>query len=299
VAICLIGIIGTFLRWFLLVRAIEPRFTFGAALLLGVIGLVFNSLIMGAVGGDLIKASYLVRMQVRKTQAIVSMVIDRIVGLLGLFILGALAGVFAWRIAPHSIRTLIVVAWAVLGLGVMVLAAILAQVLIPVSFQSGSKGSRLGLILAELREMSTTYRRRLDVVTTCVGISVVTQGLNVLAFYFVGRMFFPSMTTTLAQHFLMVPLTLFTTTLPLPFGALGVTEEVGDQLFKLVGHPSGALAIMGYRVVMYICISMAVCVYLAKLKEVRELTASAQYLEAEPIEGQPVEEAAEGRIGSA
>src|SRR5262245_44839051 len=56
-AVCLVGIIGTFLRWFLLVRVIEPQFTFGATLLLGVIGLVFNSLIMGAVGGDLIKAS--------------------------------------------------------------------------------------------------------------------------------------------------------------------------------------------------------------------------------------------------
>ena len=59
------------------------------------------------------------------------------------------------------------------------------------------------------------------------------------------------MTTTLAQHFLMVPLTLFTMAVPLPFGALGVSEGVGDQLFKLVGHPSGALAMMGFRVLMY------------------------------------------------
>ena len=81
------------------------------------------------------------------------------------------------------------------------------------------------------------------------------------------------MTTTLAQHFLMVPLTLFTLAVPLPFGALGLTELVGGQLFKLVGHPDGELAMMGFRVLMYGAGLVCACVYLAKLKEVRELTA--------------------------
>ena len=82
-------------------------------------------------------------------------------------------------------------------------------------------------------------------------LSVWNHGLNVVAFYLVGRMLFPAMTTTLVQHFLMVPLTLFSMAVPLPFGALGLSEEVGQQLFKLVGHPSGALAMMGFRVLMY------------------------------------------------
>ena len=93
------------------------------------------------------------------------------------------------------------------------------------------------------------------------------------------------MTTTLAQHFLMVPLTLFTMAVPLPFGALGLSEEVGDQLFKLVGHPSGALAMMGFRVLMYGGGLIGACVYLANLKEVRGLTASAHQIEEEMIEG--------------
>ena len=99
--------------------------------------------------------------------------------------------------------------------------------------------------------MSTTYRRRLDVVGICTVMSMGNHSLNVLAFYLVGKMLFPAMTTTLAQHFLMVPLTLFTMAVPLPFGALGLSEGVGDQLFKLVGHPSGGLAMMGFRVLMY------------------------------------------------
>ena len=86
------------------------------------------------------------------------------------------------------------------------------------------------------------------------------------------------MTTTLAQHFLMVPLTLFSMAVPLPFGALGLSEEVGKQLFKLVGHPSGALAMMGFRRADVSRAADAACVYLWKLKEVRGLTASPHQL---------------------
>ena len=72
---------------------------------------------------------------------------------------------------------------------------------------------------------------------------------------------------------------------PLPFGALGLSEGVADQLFKLVGHPSGCLAMMGFRVVMYGGALVGAIVYLAKLKEVRGLTASAHQIEEEMIEG--------------
>ena len=61
----------------------------------------------------------------------------------------------------------------------------------------------------------------------------------------------------------------------------GLSEEVSRQLFKLVGHPSGELAMMGFRVLMYAGGLVGACVYLAKLKEVRGLTASAHQLEDE------------------
>jgi uncharacterized membrane protein YbhN (UPF0104 family) len=284
-AIFLIGIVSTFVRWYLLVRVIDPRFTLRAAVLLGFIGTVFNLVIPGAVGGDLIKAAYLVRMHVKKTQAIASMVIDRIIGLLALFTLASIAGGIVWQTAPTDVRRLIMAAWVATGLGVLVLAAIFAQAFTRLFPGLGRGHSRLHLITTELNEMSTTYRRRPDVVAACAGISLMNHSLNVVAFYLVGRMLFPPMTTTLAQHFLMAPLTLFTMAVPLPFGALGLSEGVGDQLFKLVNHPSGGLAMMGFRVLMYGGALVGAIVYLAKLKDVRGLTASAHEIEEELIEG--------------
>ena len=63
-----------------------------------------------------------------------------------------------------------------------------------------------------------------------------------------------------------------------------------SQLFKLVGHPDGALAMMGFRVLMYGGGLWVRCVYLAKLKEVRGLTASARHIEDELLEGDLEEE---------
>jgi uncharacterized membrane protein YbhN (UPF0104 family) len=283
-AIYMAGIVLTFVRWFLLVRVIEPRFTLSATLLLGFIGSVFNLVIPGAVGGDFIKAAYLVRMHIKKTQAIASMVIDRILGLLALFILASIAGGFAWRLAGGDVRKLIMAAWAAVAMGVLVLIVIFAQVSTRMFPQLAHGRSRLGLIVTELREMSTTYRGRLDLVVGCLVMSVFIHAIYVVAFYVVGLMLYSNMTTTLAQHFLLAPLTFFTMAVPLPFGALGLTEEVGDQLFKLVGHPSGFLAMMGFRVLMYGGGLIGACVYLAKLKEARELTARARQIEEELID---------------
>ncbi len=281
-----ISLLITFVRWSILVRVIEPRFTFRASMLLGFIGYVFNLVIPGAVGGDLVKAAYLARMHIKKTQAISSMVIDRIVGLIGLFILAAIGGVLCWGSGTPRVRGTIVAAWIGLALGLLVLAAIFGQwrsrfwPVVP-----GSDRPRLSTIGAELRTMSTAYRRRFDVVLAALGLSVISHGLNVLVFFTISMMLFPKrMTATLAQHFLMVPLTLITMAIPLPLGALGLTEEVGDQLFKLVGHPSGGLAMIGLRVLGFGCGLVGACVYLANLNEVRALTKSAHHLDDQVIE---------------
>jgi uncharacterized protein (TIRG00374 family) len=274
----------TYVRWYLLVRVIEPRFRLRSTMLLGFIGYVFNLVIPGAVGGDFIKAAYLVRMHIKKTQAVASMVIDRILGLLGLFVLASLAGAAIWTGAPSpSVQKLIVAAWTMTLLAFLLLVCVFGQVITRFISRSKRPGhSRLAGIVTELRAMSTTYRRRLDVVVAALLLSVVGHALNVVAFYLISKMLYAgSLTTTLSQHFLMVPLTLFTMVVPIPFGALGVSEGVGDQLGRLVGHPGGALAMLGFRVLMYACGLISFCVYLANLREVRGLTATAHDLEEE------------------
>jgi hypothetical protein len=271
----------TFVRWFWLVRAIEPRFPLRSTFLLGFIGNVFNLVIPGAVGGDLIKAAYLVRMKINRTQAVASMVIDRVLGLLGLFLLAGVAGALAWPRAGADVRRLIVLAWVLLALGALGLAAIFGQALTR-RFPGLLHGhGRLPAILRELKAMSETYRRRLGIVFAGLALATLGHVLNVLAFYTASRTLFPTGLPSLAEHFLMVPLILLTMVVPLPGGALGLSEQVSQQLFTLAAHPGGALAMMAFRLLMYGAGTISACVYFAQIRQVRSLTDTAEQLEEE------------------
>ncbi|MGE3818137.1 MAG: lysylphosphatidylglycerol synthase transmembrane domain-containing protein [Isosphaeraceae bacterium] len=281
VALYLVPVLLTFVRWYALVRVIEDRFTLRDAVLLGFIGNVFNLVIPGAVGGDFIKAAYLVRMDIRRTQAIASMVIDRILGLLGLFVLAAAAGVAAWPRAGQQVRILIILAWVAVAGGLLVLTMIFSQRLTR-SFPSLLEGpGKLATILVELRVMSETYRKRLGLVAGMLGLSTLIHVLNVVAFYLASKAIFPTPIPSFGAHLLMVPLTLFTTAVPIPFGALGLTEQVSSELFRLVNHPGGAVAMMAFRVLMYCGGLIGVGVYLTRIQQVRALSAAARTLEEE------------------
>ncbi len=288
--IYLLSLFLTFVRWNWLVRVIDPTFRLRDALLLGYIGNVYNIVIPGAVGGDLIKAAFLAKMKISTTKGIASMVLDRILGLLGLFILAGVAGVFAWPVAPPSVQRLIVIVWIFLLCGFLGLAVIFTQALTRLFPGLRSGHGRVSFVMGELSTISETYRSRLDVVLGSFLISAFCHALNVLAFYAISRTMFPSGLPTVADHFLMVPLTLFTTAVPLPFGAIGLAEGVSDQLFKLVNHPSGGLAMMGFRVIMYAGALVSTCVYLANLRQVRSLTETAEHIEEDLIESTLSEE---------
>jgi uncharacterized protein (TIRG00374 family) len=283
-AVYLLGLVVSFLRWYALVRVIDARFTPGAAFLLGFIGNVFNLVIPGAVGGDFAKAAYLVRMDVNRTQAIASMVIDRILGLLGLFLLAGAAGAFAWPLATTPVRVLIVLVWGAVVTGFLVLGAIFNHSLTR-RFPSLLEGhGKLAGVLHELTVMSKTYKRRLDVVAGCLGASVLVHFLMVTAFYAASLAIFPAGVPSYPRHLLIVPLILFSTAVPLPFGALGLTENVSGELFKLVTHPGGAVAMMAFRVLMYAGGLVSLAVYLANIRQVRGLTEAAGALEADLLE---------------
>ena len=286
-AVYLTTLVCTFLRWYTLVRVIEPKFTRRDALLLGFIGNVFNLVIPGGVGGDFIKAAYLVRMDINRTQAVASMVIDRILGLLGLFLLAGVAGLFEWPMAGREVRALIALAWVAVVSGHVLLGAIFNQSLTKRYPHLLEGHGRVAGILRELRVMSITYRGRLGLVAGMLGCSAGFHAMFVVAFYLASLAIFPTKIASLGQHLLIVPLTLFTTAVPIPFGALGVSEKVSSELFSLVSHPGGALAMMAFRVLMYGGGLVSAVVYLTHLKQVRELTATAKDLEHDLLDGGP------------
>ncbi len=274
-AIYMGALLVTFLRWHRLVTALGLPFRFRDAIRLGFIGNVFNLVIPGAVGGDVIKAAFLCREQEKKTQAIASMVIDRALGLLGLFVLAGAVGVFAWNDAAPPVRRLIGFAWIMVACGTVGLAILFTPALYrPIGKVFQGRG-KLEVLFGELIAMAAAYRERLGVVFVALGMAVLGHSMYVLCFFLASKALFGVETPTVLEHYLVVPLVLFSTAIPMPFGALGVTEQVSKTLFaNIVGFASGDIAMLGYRAVMYAAGLISVFVYLANLQQVRTLKES-------------------------
>jgi hypothetical protein len=80
----------TFVRWRWLVQTFGLTLSLKDAFRFGFVGLLLNLAPMGIVGGDLVKSYLLINHNPKyRTQAVASVIVDRIVGLLVMFLLGS------------------------------------------------------------------------------------------------------------------------------------------------------------------------------------------------------------------
>lgn len=268
----ILALVITFARWHRLVTALDLPFRFRDAIRLGFIGNVFNLVIPGAVGGDVIKAAFLCKEQEKKTQAVASMVIDRALGLLGLFVLASIFGAYAWSGAEPDVRKVILVAWILVACGVLGLAILFSPSLYRPLMKLLPPEGKLAKTFGELVTMASVYRQRLGVVGSCLGLAVVGHGLFVICFYVIDHALFGSAAPPLVSHFVVVPLILLSMAIPIPFGALGVSEQFAETLFReVLDFHGGAVVMLGYRAIMYSAGLVSVLVYLANARQVRSL----------------------------
>lgn len=277
------GLLIAFVRWYLLVRAADLPMRLRDAIRLSFIGNLFNLVIPGAVGGDLVKAAYFLRDQPgRKTRAAASIALDRVIGLLGLFLLALGVGLAGWERLNPPMRRLVVLIGGMTLVVIVILAIAFSPKLFHLLHNRLRARKKLGALLSEFAIMGTAYRSRPAVLLAALGLACTTHVLNVLAFWLVSQAMFDRV-PSLATHFLIVPLVLFSTAIPLPFGALGVSEGISLGLFRLVDYDGGALAMMGFRVLQYIGCMPSLAVYLANRRDVAALTSDAAPVDPLPV----------------
>lgn len=84
-------------RWWWLLHVNGLDVSVGKAFRLTWIGIFFSNVVPGLTGGDLIKAFYVARMTGHKTASIVSVIVDRVLGLIALAILAAVVVLFEFN----------------------------------------------------------------------------------------------------------------------------------------------------------------------------------------------------------
>ncbi len=107
------------LRWRLLLHARGIAVSWWRCLRLTMVGTFFNYCMPGTTGGDVVKAYYAARHSDRRADAVMSIIVDRVAGLVGLVLLAALAGLLILD-DPAARR---VTAWVWMGLAAFLILA--------------------------------------------------------------------------------------------------------------------------------------------------------------------------------
>lgn len=238
-------LLGT-LRWWLLLKGAGLECRFSRAMFLQLIGFFFNNAMPGAVGGDIVKAIYIVRDQTLssgKTPAMLSVLLDRIVGLIGLFVMGMVAALLNYELMASNVATRNLMH----GLAAVLVGSSIFLGLVFIPYRDGRDPFARFLslnwpgfsILAGIYRALRSYRDHAGILFGTIGISVVIQFLYFGYMGYVGMEMYPNQfdPRLLAPVF---PFGVLVTAVPLAPGGLGVGHAAFDKLFQLVGLPGGA-----------------------------------------------------------
>jgi len=268
----------TFIRWYLLVRSLGMAFRLRDAFRLGALGFLMNFVSLGATGGDFFKAFFLAREQpARKTEAVATVVVDRIIGLYAVFVVASVAILFSSevgagpRIAAFANGTLTATAIGGVGFVIMLLPGFSTG---PISeFLCGLP--KIGSMIEKLIGAFRIYRRQPGLLVGISLLSLLVHGLSCVSFYLVSQALFDG-GLTLAQHFFVVPIAIVAGAMPFTPAGLGVMEYMLDFLYA---HFPGSTAVAGqglvvalaYRVITIVIALAGVVFYWTARREMNEV----------------------------
>jgi uncharacterized protein (TIRG00374 family) len=245
----------SFFRWFLLVRALGLDFTIADAMRLGSLGYVLNLVSLGSVGGDLFKAVLIAKGQPgKRTEAVATVLLDRIVGLYALLLVAAGAVLLSDvrsrgpGIAAMCNATVACAAIATIGLAVLMVPAITSPRTEAHLARMPLVGSTAARLLAAVR----VYRNQPLVVLIAVLISI---GLHVTLVTVVLAIAhgLPGDVPSWSDHFVLVPLSMVAGSIPITPNGLGTLELAMDTLYLVLGRAqgvvqgTGTIVAFGYR----------------------------------------------------
>ena len=253
----------SYVRWFLLVRGLELKFHLSDAFRLGTLGFMLNQDSPGSVGGDLLKAVFIAREQPEsKTEAVATVLIDRVVGLYAMLLIASL-GLFLAGNAIDSaklLRSLQLTVWPAALTG----TAGLAFVLSPMATgkharQVADSLPIVGPTVTRLIEAVDVYRSRRGYLFGALGLALITHSLLIVAFWMVSRGL-PVRGPTFVQNASLVPIGLVAgAVLPTP-GGLGGLEAAMEFLYTSIGaaRGDGTIVALAYRAMTYVFAAVGV-----------------------------------------
>jgi glycosyltransferase 2 family protein len=292
-ACCALAVLLTFIRWWYLVRALDVPCRFNDAVRISFWGYLFNLAPLGIVGGDLVKAVMLSHEHPgNRAKAVASVLVDRIIGLYVLFIVASVAILLTgfWRInVPDIFQTRLLTVgiydiclWT---FGLTVAGTVGLAMLLGPDLSQGrtiraiGRIPRVGRFLESLINAVRMYRTQPGVLILSSVISVGVHCLFAAGCYLIACGL-PGNHLSLANHFVVMPLSAATQVIPLP---LGPFEAVLDCLYTHVpvagpsiGVGQGLVVALVYRLITLLIAALGVFYYFGNRREMAEVMHEAE-----------------------
>jgi len=225
-------------RWYLLLSTQSIQIGFWAAVRLHFLGLFYNNCLPSSVGGDLLRAWYVTKHTDKKLEAALSVFVDRVIGLAGMFIMAAfcywsipiegrntrpLAGNFEFRISNFEFFD----GWILVGIGAA-LAIIIA------GFIGSVKGRTLvrrclrfirqqsAVVLGRVRDAVRIYCNKKWALFGALLLTFCCQGVFIIGMVLIGSGI--GVTAHIKYYFIFFPISWLLGTLPISVGGAGIME---------------------------------------------------------------------------
>jgi uncharacterized protein (TIRG00374 family) len=285
----LLAIALTFVRWHVLLMALGLDFRLRDTMRLGALGFALNFVSLGSIGGDLFKAIFVAKdAPGQRTEAIATVVVDRLVGMLMMLSLASVATFFVdWIAAPAAIKVLVqTIRFVTAGLltGVALILAVPALSGVRIRTLVGAV-PLVGTTAARLIGTVSVYRDEKRRVLQACSISLISNTLFILSFYFVAQGL-PVQAPTLVQHFVIVPVANLAGAIPATPSGLGTMELAVDKLYQAVPTAKpipagdGTLVALGQRATMILVAVGCLAFYVLQRGDLREAMHEIEEVEA-------------------
>lgn len=226
-------------RWVMLLAVQGIAMGWWRAWRLIMVGAFFNLFLFGATGGDVIKIFYAMReTATKKSAAFLSVMVDRIVGLVALVV--AAAVICAWNFSmllSNPVTAALMGSLAVIlggSLGVIVAGFVVDRLQLAHRLPSWIP---LHGRIVEMASAFSIYARDGRTLLATLGLSIPAHLLIFSAFYFSARAFTDAL--SLMNVFCVMPIINTITALPISLSGVGVREKLFQNTFgALFGLPT-------------------------------------------------------------
>lgn len=248
-------------RWYLIMRIQSLSQAFSSTFSLFMIGSFFNTFMPGSVGGDLIKAWYIAgRVPEKRTRAVFSVLIDRVLGLTVMFSYSAVTLLFftEWLNLNYQLKIAAFFVWLFSGCSL----AFVILFFWPPFWSLSLTQKLIGLLhknkrIGEITSAMMRFRDHFWPFMATIVLSALSILGSVLFHVYLGHLL--KLPLSFGQYFFIIPLAVTVSAVPLLPGGIGTGQVAFFTLFKWMGMPDPELGgtlctIMQIYTILYNCL---------------------------------------------